>query len=318
MEHTLTRYHLTPDGPKRCTATVRPCRYGDHYDGLDAANAAYEDLLMAEPASEDEEPGPDFPLELEMEDYLDEHGYAKSHRKAWDSYLRERGPGLPLEYVRGLARRGGMVLALCIRNGLLPREDVLEQIGNPDEEVRMLVACTPGLDDDQQSKLLHDPSELVRRAMAVRSNAADPFPVHDRAIIVRYAFATNPNLRPYQGRWMAEHDESDAVRTMAGIRCISEGWYNKKQLDKASREYGTTDPDPDEYWFRRLLETTIWPGTGMQLWDEWNDPQSGLREAAIRSGGLSRERIEQLTHDPTERVRRTAAEALGQYPRHDQ
>ncbi|OXN00437.1 hypothetical protein [Bifidobacterium vansinderenii] len=308
----MARYHLTPDGPKRCTATVRPCRYGGHYDSLDAANDAYEDRLIAELTAENEEP--DLPLEIEMEDYLDEHGYAKSHRDAWDSYLMNIGPGLPLDYVRGLAQRSGMVMALCIRNGLLPHDDVLRQIDNPDEEVRMLVASTPGLDNDQQSRLLNDPSEMVRQAMAVRSDAGDPTPIHDRDPMVRYAFAANPNLKPYQGIWMAEHDESDAVRTMAGIRCISEGWFNKRQLDKASREYGTTEPDPTEYWFRRLLETRIWPGTGMQLWDEWDDPQSGLREAAIRSGGLSRERIKQLTNDPTERVRRTARETLKQYP----
>lgn len=34
------RFHITPDGPKRCTATFRPCPYSDHYSSVESAIAA--------------------------------------------------------------------------------------------------------------------------------------------------------------------------------------------------------------------------------------------------------------------------------------
>ncbi|OXN00413.1 hypothetical protein Tam10B_1283 [Bifidobacterium vansinderenii] len=48
----MARYHLTPEGPKRCTASVRPCRYGEHYSDLGDAMDAFEERVAAEVEAE--------------------------------------------------------------------------------------------------------------------------------------------------------------------------------------------------------------------------------------------------------------------------
>lgn len=50
----MARYHLTPEGPKRCTASVRPCRYGEHYADLGDAMAVFEERVAAELGDGDE------------------------------------------------------------------------------------------------------------------------------------------------------------------------------------------------------------------------------------------------------------------------
>jgi hypothetical protein len=39
------KFHITPDGPKKCTATFRPCRYSNHYHSVESAFAA-EQLIQ--------------------------------------------------------------------------------------------------------------------------------------------------------------------------------------------------------------------------------------------------------------------------------
>lgn len=45
-----TKLHLTPDGPKKCTATKRPCKFVEspHFDNSFDANKAYEEQLAEE------------------------------------------------------------------------------------------------------------------------------------------------------------------------------------------------------------------------------------------------------------------------------
>lgn len=35
-------FHLTPDGPKRCTATIRSCRYGEHFESREESRVSFE------------------------------------------------------------------------------------------------------------------------------------------------------------------------------------------------------------------------------------------------------------------------------------
>lgn len=38
------RYHITPDGPKPCTATQKACQYGNHYTDIEEAQRAADDI----------------------------------------------------------------------------------------------------------------------------------------------------------------------------------------------------------------------------------------------------------------------------------
>lgn len=37
------KYHMTEDGPKKCTASIRDCEYGEHHTNKKEAVAAYEE-----------------------------------------------------------------------------------------------------------------------------------------------------------------------------------------------------------------------------------------------------------------------------------
>ena len=38
------RYHITPDGPKPCTATQKACQYGNHYTDIEEAQKAMDTI----------------------------------------------------------------------------------------------------------------------------------------------------------------------------------------------------------------------------------------------------------------------------------
>lgn len=40
------RFHLTPDGPKKCVAEKRPCKYAEHFDTLTEAEEHYEKQML--------------------------------------------------------------------------------------------------------------------------------------------------------------------------------------------------------------------------------------------------------------------------------
>lgn len=43
------QFHMTPDGPKQCTASVKPCKYGDsqHYENIELAQKVFENEMTA-------------------------------------------------------------------------------------------------------------------------------------------------------------------------------------------------------------------------------------------------------------------------------